>query len=98
MAHSEKQWGQTSAERGNELRASPTAKVARHRRREHHDQPDRQRGEDSEADERVAEQLVGNTSNRRCERRLVHVPPGKLLPALEEVQLIAVPSVTSGDR
>jgi hypothetical protein len=73
------------------------AEVRRHPRHEQ-DQPRRGEGrQQADPGEPGAEERLREARRHRDERRLVHVAPGEVLPAGEEVELVAEEAVAAGE-
>jgi len=85
------------AGRRQELRAAATAEFAGEHPADHRHRPDRQRRQQPQAEQGVAEGEAGDRRQRRGQRRLVDVPPGQVLGGHQEVELVAVVAVASGD-
>jgi len=80
--------GDPRRERRQALGGPPAAELARQQR--HHDNRPtvRQRREELDREERVAERLVHEPQERRRQRRVVHVPPRQPPRALQVVELV----------
>jgi hypothetical protein len=84
------------AGRGEHLGGAAAAQLAGEQPGHHHQRPDRQGGQQPQAEQRVVQQHPGQARQGGGERRLVDIPPGKVARGFQEIQLVAVVAVASG--
>jgi hypothetical protein len=99
VADGEVQGGDERAEGREELAVTAGTQAACEELGEQHDRRTGEGGEETDAEDRVAEQEPGAAQEERAERRVVDVPPVQVLAARDVVQLVAVqPVATDGSH
>ena len=86
------------AERGERLGEPAPAELPRHPGGEHDADADQERGNQAQAEERVAEGNPVECGDEHRDRRLVDVAEGEVMRRFEEVELVSVVAVTRRDR